>query len=90
MKRLRLVVSGSVQGVFYRDFTHKQAEELGLKGYVRNMRDGTVEAVLEGEERALKELAKRCWKGPQFSKVAKVEEEWSEATGGFSDFSVRY
>lgn len=53
MKRVHLFISGRVQGVFYRAFTKEVADSLGLKGWVRNLRDGRVEAVFEGQRRGL-------------------------------------
>jgi acylphosphatase len=90
MKRVMLVVKGRVQGVFYREFASRQADELGLRGYVRNMPDGTVEAVAEGDEASLKELVRRCWKGSSRSDVSNVEVKWAEPTGEYTAFSVRF
>ena len=59
MKCVHLLISGKVQGVFFRDNTRKKAEELGLKGYAKNLEDGTVEVVAEGNEEKINDLIKR-------------------------------
>lgn len=71
-------ISGVVQGVFYRDWTRKNALELGLGGWVKNLFDGRVEAIFEGEEKKVREMIQRCHKGPPAALVEKVEVEWEE------------
>ena len=88
--RLRAIVKGLVQGVGFRFFVEDRAYELGLTGYVRNLPDGTVEVVAEGEEEALKVLLEHLWRGPRLARVRDVEAEWGEATGEFRDFRIRY
>ena len=89
-KRLTCIIHGRVHGVFYRDTTSRKARALGLAGFVENQIDGTVLAVAEGEEAVLEEFLTYLWKGSPLSKVERVDAMWGEATGEFSDFSIRY
>ena len=70
---IRVVVSGRVQGVWFRAWTEKKARALGLDGWVRNRRDGTVEAVLSGEAAAVESLASALWEGPDLAAVTAVD-----------------
>ncbi|MEQ8356075.1 MAG: acylphosphatase [Kiloniellaceae bacterium] len=70
---LRVVVSGRVQGVWFRAWTEKTAEGFGLSGWVRNRRDGTVEAVLSGEAAAVEAMIEKLWQGPPLAQVAAVD-----------------
>ncbi len=88
-KRVHLYVSGRVQGVFFRAHTKETAERLGLRGFVRNLPDGRVEIVAEGEEEALRELIDFAHRGPPLARVTGVEEHWEDPTGEFADFSIR-
>lgn len=87
--RLRMVVSGRVQGVFFRGATADQARALGLTGYARNLDDGTVEIVAEGPRRALETLAAWARRGPRSAHVDQVVMEWSDASHEFADFTTR-
>jgi acylphosphatase len=84
----RFVVQGRVQGVGYRYFVLRHAEELGLAGYARNQTDGTVEVIAEGEAAALKKLEERLNEGPSFAHVSGVERQ-AIAERGASGFHVR-
>lgn len=88
MQRITVLVSGLVQGVGYRYFTRKKAFELGLSGYAENLPDGRVEVVAEGERIHLEHLIHHLRQGPRGAKVARVDVQWSEATGlkGFQTF----
>ena len=88
--RLHAIVHGDVQGVFFRSNTHKMASKLGLKGWVKNNMDGTVEIVAEGNKKDLKELLAWCNEGPSMARVEEVEAEWEKPTDEFEHFSVRY
>lgn len=88
--RAHVFISGFVQGVFFRSNTKKMADMLGLKGWVRNLPDGRVEAVFEGEKPAVDEIIKWCHKGPPGAEVEKVEVIWEDYTGEFKDFKIRY
>jgi acylphosphatase len=83
-------VSGKVQGVYYRASTRDAAREKGVEGWVRNLDDGRVEAVFEGEEDAVKAMVEWCHKGSRRAEVKDVEVEWDEATGEFDGFEIRY
>lgn len=89
-KCIQIIIKGKVQGVFFRDFTQKQAESLGLKGTVRNRRDGSVEVFACGDEVALQKLEKWCWEGSPYSRVTGVLVEEDGSMPGFHDFRVIY
>jgi len=72
MATRRLLISGRVQGVFFRAWTVQHARSLGLSGWVRNLRSGEVEVLAAGVERALDELVRRCWDGPPDAQVAGI------------------
>lgn len=88
--RAHLIIHGKVQGVYYRAFTKELADSLGLKGWVRNLPDRTVEAVFEGDREIIEIAVKKCHVGPPFSMVANIELKWEETLEGFSDFRIRY
>ena len=90
MRRAHLIISGTVQGVFFRHSTNRLAQGLCLKGFVRNLSDGTVEVVAEGEESALRELISFCRKGPEAASVSSVAIKWEEPSSEFTTFSIRY
>jgi acylphosphatase len=85
-----ILVSGIVQGVFYRDFTQRNAQALKLSGWVRNLRDGRVEAVAEGEKKDILRLLEHLREGPPGSRVDDVGVTWETPTGVSEDFKVRY
>ena len=86
--RARIWISGRVQGVFYRDHTRRWASSLGLSGWVRNLPDGRVEALVEGERVEIQNLERRLREGPPLSQVEDVHTEWEEYTGEFFDFRI--
>jgi len=88
MKRAHLFISGRVQGVFYRAFTKEVADSLGLNGWVRNLRDGRVEAVFEGDEEKISLAVKRCKEGPPYARVDNIEVIWEEPEG-LTGFEIR-
>ncbi|NQX28766.1 acylphosphatase [Microbacteriaceae bacterium VKM Ac-2854] len=88
MVRRRVIVSGVVQGVGFRWWTRTQARRLGLVGWVRNRRDGTVEAELEGERAAVDEMLARLRSGPDGAEVSAVEATDIAEAGG-SGFELR-
>ena len=90
MERLEILVSGRVQGVFFKAFTAKKARELNLVGWVANLPDGRVKIVAQGEKDSLQELLESVKLGPPLAKVSKVDSKWSRALESFDDFSVRY
>jgi len=90
MKRINIVVHGLVQGVFFRYNTKKESLNLGLKGYAKNLPDGTVEIVAEGPEDKLKELMEYCKKSPGAAQVDKVDVKFEKPKNEFQSFEVRH
>ncbi len=82
MRARRLVISGRVQGVGYRDWMVAQAQATGVHGWVRNRPDGGVEALVYGETDAVEELLRACRRGPRHAAVSRVEENWAEPPDG--------
>ena len=87
---LHAVVYGRVQGVFFRAFVARWATELGLAGYVRNLPERAVEVEAEGEKKQLEELIGYLKVGPAGARVEKVAVNWSEYTGKYAGFNVKY
>ncbi len=87
-ERAHVYVSGQVQGVAFRDSAQSQAEELGLNGWVRNLQDGRVEAVFEGESEAVRQMIEWCESGPSSADVDDVSVE-QETPEGLSGFEIR-
>ena len=83
----RVIVSGRVQGVFFRDSTRRAAKSRGVDGWVRNRDDGTVEAVFEGEQALVDEMVSWCRQGPNDAEVTRVE-TFDEDPEGLRDFVV--
>jgi acylphosphatase len=88
-KRLHAFVEGRVQGVFYRKNCQMQAKSLSIVGWCRNLSDGRVEVVAEGQIQNLEKLVAWMKVGPKHASVTNVSEQWSEAVGEFSSFDVR-
>jgi acylphosphatase len=88
--RARVMIEGKVQGVFFRHHTQEMAFHLAVKGWVRNRRDGSVEAVFEGDKESVNRMMEWCHQGPPAARVTKVHQAWEEYTGEFEDFSVTY
>lgn len=84
----RVIVSGKVQGVCYRATACKEAKLLGLKGWVRNLPDGGVELLAEGERKDVESLIEWCRKGPPAAMVAGVAVKWEKAEGRLSGFAI--
>ncbi len=89
VQRLHVFVRGQVQGVGFRHFTMRTAGNLGLQGWVRNLRDGRVEIVAEGKRSRLEELLQDVKRGPVSARVEGVQEEWRKAQNDFTGFKVR-
>jgi len=89
MKRAHVWISGRVQGVWFRAHTRDKAMELGIKGWVRNLPDGRVEAVFEGEEEQVKKMIEWCYVGSPLAKVDDVQVKWEEPRNEF-DFIIKY
>ncbi|KUO41367.1 MAG: acylphosphatase [Hadesarchaea archaeon DG-33-1] len=88
--RAHVHISGRVQGVFFRYETQAMAEELGVKGWVRNTPGGKVEAVFEGERGKVEQMLDFCRKGPPGARVTDVEVKWESYLEEFSSFNIRF
>ena len=88
--RARVIVEGRVQGVFFRQHTQDTAFRLGVKGWVKNRRDGCVEAVFEGDREKVDQIIQWCHRGPSEARVKNVSVTWENYTGEFEDFYVTY
>lgn len=89
-KRLKCLIFGRVQLVMFRDFAQRQAQSLGLVGTVKNLPDGSVFVVAEGEKERLHQLLARLKRGSILAKVERLEEKWLAATGEFKDFKILF
>ena len=89
MKCVHLIVSGRVQGVFFRDNTRRKAIELGLNGYAKNLPDGNVEVVAQGDEGKISELIEFINKGPGIAKVENIKIKHKEPEN-FKSFEIRH
>ncbi len=87
--RARVVISGRVQGVFFRAYAREQAQRLRLSGWIRNCPDGTVEAVSEGTKEDIEEFIRWCHQGPSSARVENVTIDWEPYRGEFQSFGVR-
>jgi len=87
MKTIKMIISGTVQGVFFRYFIKKEADALGLKGFARNLSDGKVEVFVEGRDETVNDMIARCRKGPANSNIKSLEYEESKHQG-FKDFKI--
>ena len=90
MARARAIVEGIVQGVCFRAETRRQAESLGLTGWVRNLPDGRVELVAEGRRDAVDRLLAWCHRGPEYSRVDDVQVSWEAPAGEFLRFGISH
>jgi len=89
VRRIHLFISGRVQGVFFRARTKEKAEQLRLNGWVKNLHDGRVEALFEGDTDAITHMIDWCKKGPLLSSVTRVDIIEEPFTGDFSSFSIQ-
>lgn len=89
MLRARVLVTGHVQGVYYRAHARVKAARLGVTGWIRNRLDGSVEALLEGNEPAVRAMLEWCQRGSPRAHVSGVAVTWEPPTGEFDRFSVR-
>lgn len=88
--RVHLIISGRVQGVSFRASTRDKALGLGLKGWVRNLTDGRVECVAEGEKERVEQLIEFCKEGPTGAEVDEIEIKWGKPKNEFAGFDIRY
>ena len=89
-KRVHVIVTGMVQGVFFRAKTRNEAVGNNVSGWVRNLPDGRVEAVFEGKPEDVDRVVAWCRIGPSLAEVIHVEIREEAYTGAFTDFSIRY
>lgn len=88
MAQAHVYISGRVQGVYFREFTRQEAEKLGIKGWVRNLPDGCVEAVFEGSDEALEKMIAWCRQGSPRSRVDNVEVTRESGEENFTVFRI--
>lgn len=88
--RVHLIVTGKVQGVFFRAETQRAASRFGVSGWVRNRADGSVEAVAEGGRDDVEKLVQWCHTGSPGARVARVDATWEDYQAAFDEFAVRY
>jgi acylphosphatase len=88
--RAHVFVAGRVQGVFFRSATKHNADRYNVKGWIRNLPDGRVEAVFEGEKEAVQKLIEFCKHGPSSARVTNVDFTWENYTGEFARFKLKY
>jgi len=87
-ERLHAFVRGEVQGVSFRWFIDREASRSGLRGWVRNRRDGRIEVLVEGERAVLETFLGEIRRGPRMAWVEGVDVRWDDATGEFPDFQI--
>lgn len=88
--RAHIFISGRVQGVFFRESTKKKAEKLQVSGWVKNLRDGRVEAVLEGEKGSVEKMVDWARKGPIWANIDALDVMWEDYQAEFKGFEIKY
>lgn len=86
MQQVKILVKGKVQGVFFRKNTRQEADKLGLKGYAKNLDEGHVEIVAQGEEQGVKALIDWCYQGPEMAEVKEVDIKYEEIDKEYENF----
>lgn len=89
MKQAHIYISGFVQGVGFRAYVRSKARKMGISGWVRNLSDGRVEAVLQGHKEKVEKLIYLCRRGPFFSKTTDIVVDWEELDTKFSEFTKK-
>jgi acylphosphatase len=87
-KAAKLTIKGTVQGIFFRQFCKENAEKLNLKGYVRNLENGDVEILIEGEGKDIEQMIELCKKGPAYAQIKNVNVEEKNWSGDLKDFKI--
>jgi len=87
--RAHIIVSGKVQGVGYRNNTFKQAKKIGVNGWIRNLEDGRVEAVFEGEKQEVEKIVNWAKRGPLSTNISDFKIEWQEPKEEFKNFEIK-
>lgn len=90
MKKVRIIVSGRVQGVSFRYYTKQFADKLNLKGSVKNLPNGTVEVIAEGKEDSINQIIDFCKKGPSWAHVEKIIVEEEPETEKLKEFKISF
>ena len=90
MVRAHVIIRGMVQGVYFRAHTRDEAKVHNVTGWVKNRKDGSVEAVFEGREDDVKKVIAWCHEGPAWANVTDVHLEWQDYAGEFKDFSIAW
>lgn len=90
MKQLQAIVRGKVQGVWFRAWTYDLATNLGLSGWVRNLPEGAVEVLAQGDDKVLKQFFEDLHDGPPLARVAEINANWSSTEEEFPNFSIEY
>ena len=88
--KAHVIIAGKVQGVFFRMETKHAADRYGVYGWVRNKRDGTVEALFEGDEERVGSMIEWCREGPPFANVKQVDVKWGKYQDEFQEFRIKY
>ncbi len=87
MKTVKVLIMGNVQGIFFRKYIDDEAKKIGIKGFVRNLDDGSVEVVIEGENKKVDDMVKVCKIGPTYAKIREVKVQ-DMPHQGFDSFKV--
>jgi acylphosphatase len=87
-KAVKIIITGTVQGVFFRNFVKESADKLGLKGFVRNLENGDIEIVAEGDGNSIEQMMDICKKGPKFAQIRNVITEERKYSGEYTEFKV--
>lgn len=91
MKEIRHIkIHGKVQGVGYRFYATRVARRLGLKGWIQNLRDGSVESIVEGEPQKIDEWITEIKEGPRYAEVVRIDQERRDSAGPLGDFDVKF
>ncbi len=88
--RVYLLISGKVQGVYFRQNLKQISKRYNINGWVKNLENGKVEAILEGDEKHIKEVIEWCHVGPSGARVDNVEIKFEEYKGEFNSFTIKY
>ena len=88
--RAHVIINGRVQGVAFRADTRWTAQQIGVSGWVRNRRDGSVEAVIEGQKERVEKMLAWCRRGPALARVDEMTLEWEPYTGEFEQFIITF
>ncbi len=90
IRKVHLLIRGRVQGVFFRSYVKEKADAIGLKGHVRNLPNGVVEVIVQGEEHLIKHFVEKCYVGPKYARVDEVKVAYEKTSGGFNEFVIKH